>query len=208
MAEKSRRRRRRRGQTFLLIPVVSAAVVLLIGGAAYACTNFVGVMKVIGNRADSETATVTGSQSFGETSEAMTQSVSAGVAKADSGLTSTARWFKVWTGAASNGWQLATATYDVNWINVGYSTHTQWANPTGDCMSWTVPSTAANLGTVHITNGTIDGAAGTYNLGYASNWAQFKMPNSVANTGTQEAGVCVSDQVGSHNGNQAPLKLI
>lgn len=188
----------------------STAVVLTIAAAAYACTNYVGLMKVYGNRTDTATVTVTGSQSFGESSEAMTQGVSSDIAKADHGANSTSRWFSVWTGARSNGWKLAAATYDVNWINVGYTNHTTWANPSGDCMSWTVPSTATNLGTVTInSSGNITGGSGaTYFISYASNWAKFSMPLSVANTGSQEAGVCVSDQVGSHNGNQAPLKLI
>jgi hypothetical protein len=52
-------------------------------GHGGACTNLVGVMNVSGDRCDSSTVTVTGSKSEGEASEAMTQSMLSGVAKAD-----------------------------------------------------------------------------------------------------------------------------
>lgn len=175
-------------------------------GSLVAMENYVGLMKVYGNRSDSQTVTVTGHDEFDAPSEAGVQSVSPEMARADAGVSSSTRWFKVWTGPdPATGWELATGTYEVNLVNVGYSDHFTLSN---SCATWTVPSTAVNLGTVHITDGTIDGAAGTYNLGYASNWAQFKMFTTVANSGTQEAGVCISDQVGTHNGNQAPLQLV
>ena len=195
---------KRNGRRVVLGAVGSTAVVLVIAAAAYACTNYVGLVKLYGNRTDSATVTVTGSQSDGEASEAMTQGVSSGTAKADNESTG---WFQMWTGPRSNGWKLASGTYDVNWINIGYSNHTTWLNPSGDCMTWTIP-TSTNLGTVTInTSGNITGGAGTYYMSYASNWVKFDLPTATANTGSQESGVCISDS-GSHDGNQMPLKLI
>lgn len=174
----------------------AAAVVLFVSAAAYACTNYVGVMKVAGNRSDTGTVTVTG--------DGMTQTVSADVARADAGASG---WFQVWTGARSdNGAKLATGTYDVSWRNVAYGDHTTWVVPTADCMAWLPGS--ASLGTVSInSSGNISSGSGTYFLSYAASWATFDLPTAVANVGTQESGVCVSD-AGSGDGNQAPLKLI
>ena len=195
----------RNGRRVVLGAVGSTALVLVLAAAAYACTNYVGLMKVYGNRSDTATVTVTGSQSDGEASEAMTQGVSSGTAKADNESTG---WVQVWTGPRSNGWKLASGTYDVNWKNIGYSNHTMWLNPAGDCSSWTLPLLTTNLGTVSInSSGNIAGGSGPYFMSYASNWAKFDLPTANANTGSQESAVCISDS-GSHDGNQAPLKLI
>lgn len=94
----------------------------------------------------------------------------------------------------------------MNWINIGYSSHSTWLNPSGSCLTWTVPTLATNLGTVTVGgNGNITGGGGTYYLSFASNWAKFDLPTALSNTGAQESGVCLSGSTGS---NMAPLKLI
>lgn len=122
----------------------------------------------------------------------MNQTVSSTTAKATS--LDSAGSITVSTAAISAAKSLATAVYDVNWIQVAYQTHTTWLNPTGDCMDWRICSPATNIGTISIANGV--GKKG------------FNIPDAaVANAGTQESGVCVSD-AGSHNGNMAPLLIV
>ncbi len=168
----------------------AVGIVLVIASASYACTNYVGYLKVFGNASGSGTVTATGNQTYGDPLGGMTQTVSSTTAKAPASGTGS---ITVITASISTAKSLGTATYDVNWIQIGYSTHGTWLNPLGDCMSWRVPSLATNLGTISITNGA--GQKG------------FTLPTRVANTGTQESGVCVSDS-GSNNGNQAPLLII
>lgn len=175
----------------IAVPFGVVAVILVIASAAYACTNYVGTLAVKGNRS-ANVATATGSQTFGCSCESMTQSVSASTAQADIGASSGS--FTITTGRISTAKSLGTATYDVNQINVGYSNHTTWINPSGDCMTWTIGSSTKNLGTITTANGVATKGFNVYTT-------------FIANTGSEESGVCVSDS-GSHNGNQVPLRLI
>lgn len=63
-----------------------------IGEESSGSGNFVGVMKVFGNRADTSTVTVVGNQYAGEASESRSQTVSGNVAMADNERTG---WFQV-----------------------------------------------------------------------------------------------------------------
>lgn len=170
---------------------VRSASGLVAASAAYACTNYVGYLMVRGD-ASTATVTATGNQTYGDPSGGMTQTVSNTTAKVDD--LDSAGSITVSTASISSAESLGTATYDVNWIQIGYSTHATWLNPSGDCMDWRVPSAATNIGTISISSGA--GKKG------------FTIPDAaVINTGTQESGVCVSDS-GSHNGNQAPLLIV
>lgn len=198
------------------------AVVMLQAATVFACTNYVGQLWVWGNRTGYDStgnlaAQVIGNQPFNDPSQAMTQSVNATVAQANHGIGTgcgtTQGCFKLYTAPrVDNGWALGAGTYDVNVINIGYSDHTTWLNPSGDCMSWRLPNPVTKVGTVtvgsvgKITSATdASGGAVTVTNNIAG---EFKFPSSyVANISPQEAGVCVSDSA-SVNGNQAPVTII
>lgn len=110
-----------------------------------------------------------------------------------------------------NGAALASGLYDINIINIGYSNHTTWLNPSGACGGSSGPTPTTRVGFVTV------GAAGKIVLAYDANWnpltvsgniaGQFAVPNTyISNLQTQEAGVCISDAV--LNGGMAPLKLV
>lgn len=194
----------------LLVPAGSAAVVLVIAAAAYACTNYVGYLEVKGN-ADTATVTVTGSQTWNEGSQAMTQSVSSGIAKANDNSSGT---FTIYTDRiGTTGTKYLQGTLDVNFIPDGYDNHTTWDNPNGDCMSWLIGGATGvvKLGTVTMTTSAPLGriASATGHLSLSSNRATYDLPEATAivNTSPREAGVCVSTS-DSVNGNQAPLTVV
>lgn len=206
----------------LFLPTASVAVVAATAATAFACTNYVGLMKVTGNRADTGTVTVTGNQPANDPSEAMTQSVSSGIAKADRAQ-KTAGNFSVWAGERTdNGWQLDAGTYDLNWFNggsttdgYGYTNHTTWNNPLGDCMTWNVPvAQVSKLGSVVIDSaGNItNSGAGTGNyVSYNSTtkFATFKWNVTTAKVSVspKESAICISE-ANSQDGNQAPITVI
>ena len=63
------------------VGLAAAVLVTVIASAAYACTNFVGYLKVFGNGSGSATVTATGDQTYGDPNEGMTQTVSSTTAK-------------------------------------------------------------------------------------------------------------------------------
>lgn len=109
--------------------------------------------------------------------------------------------------------------YDVNIINVGFSSHS--ANPTSaqDCMSWSgnpnplIKVATVSVATVGSVHGQLSGAssANGYSASFNSTTltATVAVPGSpwVTNTGTQEAGMCISDIKGE-DGIQVPFKIV
>ena len=203
-----------RKKATLAAPIGALAVVLVVAAAAYACTNYVGYMQVNGS-GSTNTVTVTGLDTYGASAEGMQQTVSSNVAAAPTNGT-----FKVYTsGVNTTNKYLQAGDYDVNVQNgnssstYGYTNHTTWNNPGGDCMTWTVDSNTKKVGTVHYNSGTdgvIDSATDLLgnNKYLGSGWAgNFSLP-ALMNTspGSYEQAVCISDS-GSHNGNQAPLDV-
>ncbi len=217
-----------RKRKLLLAPAAGVVAVLSVAAAAYACTNYVGLMVLKGNNSGTGTVTVTGLQSWNEASQAMTQNVSSGIAKANKAQDGTNGNFGVWAGPRTdsghtgNPWRLgggaSSTTLDVNFFDGGsttdgyaYTNHTTWNNPTGDCMTWNVPVVqVTKLGTVTVnSSGNITGGAGTYFVSYASNWAWFKWPvaNAKVSVSPKESGVCLSTS-DSVNGNQGPITVL
>lgn len=191
----------------LLFPLVIATATPVLLASPAAADNLVGIMKVHGHRGDSATVTTTGLDQY-DGIETQTQSVSREIAKADS-----SGQFDIWVGSGSGARsRLALGTYDVNWINLGYSNHTTIRNPTGYCQTSTVPSRAWKLGTVTVnSDGNMTGGSGTYHVSshtYGEHWVTFRLPDSAQrNAGTEESGICVSRSDG-RNGNQAPLRIV
>jgi hypothetical protein len=207
-----------RRKKLLLVPVGAIAGVLVVAASAFACTNYVGRMAVFGNNTGTGTVTVTGLQSYNEASQAMTQTVSSGIAKSDH---TSSTWAQIWYGPeVAHGWKLATGTYDVNFYNGGnatnysYTNHTTWHSPDpgGDCMTWIVGGVVSKLGTVHIdASGNIDSGAGTNYVSYDSTtkYVKFSLKGTSTTTSVspKESGLCVSDST-SVNGNQAPITIV
>lgn len=204
----------------LLLPIGSVAVVTAAAATAFACTNYVGLMSVKGNRADSGTVTVTGGEPANHFSEAMTQTVSSGIAKADRAKLSGGN-FSVWAGPRTdNGWKLDSGTYDLNWFNggsstdgYGYTDHYTWNNPLGDCMTWNVPvAQVSKLGTVTVnSSGNLSGGAGTSYVSYnaTTKYVTFKWDVTTAKVSVspKESAICISE-ANSQDGNQAPITVI
>lgn len=213
------------GGTFgAMVPLVVAATLV------YACTNYVGLLQVWGDKSGGCSGTapngsctsttgviVTGDDSWNG-SQAMTQTVNSTVSKA---TTSTGSFYvEAEVGSGGNSLNQGTSSiwYDVNTIPIGYTSHTTWGgDPSYDCMTWNMNNYGVvNRGSVEInTSGKIIAAA-TGSLGGGSSMTLFSSsagiagPFSVsgesANTSPQESGVCLSDS-SSTNGNQAPLTL-
>lgn len=195
------------------VPFAMVALVLVVSSAAYACTNYVGYMRVNGS-GSTNTVTVTGLDTWNGP-EWMQQTVSSLVASAPTNGT-----FKVYTeGVNSTDKYLKAGTYDVNVQNgnssstYGYTNHTTWNNPGGDCMTWTIDSNTKKVGTVTYgspDDGKIDSAADLAGLPISvnSNWAgPFSLPVGMnTSPGSYEQAVCISSS-NSVNGNQAPLDI-
>lgn len=208
----------------LLAPIAAAVPFIAVAATVFACTNYVGMLWVWGRNTGYDTTgtlavQVIGNQPFNDPSQAMTQSVNATVAKANSStssnkcsVTGNLPCFKIYTAPRTdNGWALGAGTYDLNVINIGYSNHTTWLNPNGDCMSWRLPSPVTKLGTVTIGSaGKITSLSDPAGVATVTNniAGEWEMPNTyIASASPQEAGVCVSSS-DSVNGNQAPLTLL
>lgn len=216
------KRRGRQGWLAIIALVIAMLPPMALVTHVYAM-NDVGDLWVWGNSTGYDTtgtlaAQVIGNQPPNDPSEAMTQTVNSTVAKSYGGTSTscgTSRGcFKIYTQPTqdSNAYALGAGTYDVNVVNIGYSNHTTWLNPSGDCESSRVPSPVTKVGDVTIgTAGKIIAAhdASGYSLTVISGIAgEFQFPTTfVANTTPQEAGVCVSDP-NAVNGNQAPITIV
>lgn len=217
------------------LPLAVAAVsVPLLGLAStvFACTNFVGDFWVWGNSSGYDTTGTLAVQTIGGQpaggNQAMTQTVNTTVATADdpdvagtnctNGSTNYNGCFKIFTQPTqdSNAWALNAGTYDVNINHVGYTNHTTWASPSGDCM--TGESGITKVGDVTIGSGTSKGmitaahdASGnalTVSTSPAGIAGQFAVPNTyTATSGSAEGGVCISDSTAT-DGTQAPLTYL
>lgn len=213
------------------------AMLTLLGlvSVAYACTNYVGVVQVWGDKNRSCSGTiqtsnyactsgtgviVTGKDSWNG-SGAMTQSVNSTISHANT--YSTGNFYLLTSVSGSNSLNPTGSDiwYDVNTIPVGYTSHTTWGgDPNYDCMDWILggASGVKNVGSVKIhTDGAIIAATnGTRGTGTSIPLANpstglagpFPVASNETNTNTspKESGVCVSDST-STNGNQMPLTL-
>ena len=228
--------RMHRKRNLLLAPMAVAVPLVALAATVFACTNYVGDFWVWGNSSGYDTTgtkavQVIGLQPPNDPSQAMTQTVNSTVATAldpdVSGSNCTAGTpsvnyngcFKIFTQPTqdSNAYALPAGTYDINTIAIGYSNHTTWLNPSGDCMSWRLPSPVTKVGDATIGSGSNvgkitaahdqSGNAVTVSSGIAG---PYHVPNTsayIASVSPQEGGVCISDS-SSTNGNQAPLTLL
>lgn len=200
----------------LAAPFGVLTIVVVAAAAAYACTNYVGYMQLTGSGSGTNTVTVTGLDTWNGP-QWMQQTVSSAVVSAPTSGT-----FKVYTGGINTTDKyLRAGTYDVNVQNgnssstYGYTNHTTWNNPGGDCMTWTLDSNTKKVGTVTYNAGNTTGqinSAATWPAGtpvtVSSGWAgPFALP-ALMNTspGSYEQAVCISSS-DSVNGNQAPLDV-
>ena len=213
----------RRNKKLALAGATVATAMIGLAGTVFACTNYVGDFWVWGNSTGYDTTgtlavQVIGLQPPNDPSQAMTQTVNSTVAKAkhgtDSLCTGNLGCFKIFTQPTqdSNAYALPSGTYDINTINIGYTNHTTWSNPNGDCMSWRLPSPVTKVGDATVnSSGKITAAhdAGGTSLTVSSNIAgEYKLPTTyVISVSPAEAGVCISDST-STNGNQAPLTVV
>ncbi|HUP71097.1 MAG TPA: hypothetical protein VM142_14985 [Acidimicrobiales bacterium] len=187
---------------------------LVVAAAAYACTNYVGYMKVKGNNS-TNTVTVTGSDTWNGP-QPMIQTVSSAVASSTKTGT-----FDIYTsGFNTTNRYLQAGTYDINVQDgngsstYGYTNHTTWNNPGGDCMTWTIDSNTRKVGTAVLnagTDGIIDSVVGGNPVAGSPGWFRFNLPtvpNQMnASPGSYEQAVCIST-TDSVNGNQAPLDIV
>lgn len=230
--------RMQRKRKLLLAPMAAALPFVALAATVFACTNYVGDFWVWGNSSGYDTTgtlavQVVGLQPPNDPSQAMTQTVNSTHATAKdpdgtapptgycvNGTTHYNGCFKIFTRPTqdSNAYALPAGAYDINAIAIGYSNHTTWLNPSGDCMSWRLPSPVTKVGDATIGSGTTKGlitaahdASGNSLTVTSGNIAgEYAVPNTtayIANTGTQEGGVCISDS-SSTNGNQAPLTML
>lgn len=181
MKRKSRKR-------LILIPFVALAAVLAFAATAFACTIWEGTFTVAGNSSTtSVTATGTGM---------MTQTVSAGIAKASA----TNGSITVSTGIGGGGQLPANTTYEIRFYNSvyptapGYTDHTHWKT---DCMAGSSGTQLGSDVTVG-SNGTITGQPVTRSLPTGT---------LTADQAPAESAVCISDSTGSY-GNEAPLTIL
>lgn len=170
----------------LLVGTSVTAVAVMASATAFACTVFKGTLTLTGN-ASTASVTATG------TGTGMTETLSAGVAKA----TKTAGSVKLSTGADRYGRKLPARSYFVFYYNStatapGYTDHYHW---TTDCMTGGpgVKKTTVSIGS----DGRIAGQPLTVALGDSAR----------ADTGGQESAVCVSDS-GAAYGLQAPVTIV
>ena len=214
------------------------AGVLAIAAPAWACTNYVGKATLTGN-ASANTTVSTGQQCGDNANGSLNSNCTGGMT-----LTTTAApgasshlggTLNISTAAATTGsctghmpaWvcQLNNSSainfptgnsgYDVNIINVGFSSHTQ--SPTDsnkDCMTWVGnPNAFIKVATVTVSGGAgaLSAASGAngYSASFSSGVATVAVPGAPwsVNSGTQEAGVCISDVKGE-DGIQAPFKIV
>ena len=116
--------------------------------------------------------------------------------------------------SASINYPSGNSGYDVNIINVGFSSHT--ANPTASqgCFTWPFsPNPYVKVAQVTVAGGagTLTGATGAngYSASFSAGVATVAVPGApwTANTGTQEAGLCISDSKGE-DGIMVPFKIL
>ena len=218
----------------LLSSIGACAGLLLVAAPALACTNYVGKTTITGNASTS--STVSTGQQCGDNvggpasacDQGMQVSTGTGDAQAHLGGTlqiqtasagSTCEGQSTWpcylNNSSSINYPSGNSGYDVNIINVGFSSHT--SNPTSgqDCMSWSGnPNPLIKVATVTVgSSGVLSGVSPAN--GYSASWdgthdiATVAVPGSpwVVNTGTQEAGMCISDKDGE-DGIQVPFKIV
>ncbi|HUP70224.1 MAG TPA: hypothetical protein VM142_10475 [Acidimicrobiales bacterium] len=173
--------------------------------------SMVGYMKLKGNNS-TNIVTVTGLGTWdGGQQAAAAQTVSAAVAQSTKTGT-----FDVYTaGINTTDKYLHAGTYDINVQNgtgsstYGYTNHTTWTNPGGDCMTWTIDGNTKKVGTAVLnpgTDGVIDSVVGGTSLG--GGWFRFTLPSGMnASPGSYEQAVCISS-IDSANGNMAPLDIV
>lgn len=224
-----------RKRKLVLAPILVGVPFVALAATVFACTNYVGDFWVWGNSSGYDTTgtlavQVIGLQPPNDPSQAMTQTVNTTHATAkdpDGGVTNctngTAHYdgcFEIFTQPTqdTHAYALPAGTYDINTINTGYSDHSTWINPSGDCMSWRLGSGVTKAGDATIGSGT---SAGKITAAHDANGTALTVTNNIAgeygvptgytanprNPGTTEGGVCISDS-SSTNGNQAPLTML
>jgi hypothetical protein len=210
----------------------------VIAAPALACTNFVGKTTITGNASTASTVS-TGLQCADDVggpivacNQAMTVSTGVGDARAHLGGT-----LQIQTAAAGAGTTCPNLTppqvchlnnsssinypsgntgYDVNIINVGFSSHNSNPSAAQDCGTpdgFTNP--LIKVATVSVAGGAgvLSGVAGAngYSASFSSitHTATVAVPGSpwVVNTGTQEAGMCISDTMGE-DGIEVPFTIV
>lgn len=146
--------------------------------------NFVGILKLKGNRYDSATVTATGSQQYDEVSEERTQTVDSAFARADHTPGSAMSSVSIWTGPRpSLGWRLAPGVYRVFFLDYGdsgvyaYTMHRVWnSHGAQNIVAW-------ELGSVTVDGiGNISAATGTMFQSFSAGWATFVLPFAAATT--------------------------
>lgn len=211
---------------------------LAIAAPAWACTNYVSKTTITGNASSSSTVSnglqcgdnvngpiaactggMTVSTGAADASAHLGGTLQIQTAVADAGTTcrnlSPAKVCQL-NNSASINYPTGNSGYDVNIINVGFSSHTSNPSAAQDCMSWSGNTNPLiKVATVSVAGGAgvLSGATGvgTYSASFNSttHTATVAVPGSpwVANTGTQEAGMCISDIKGE-DGIQVPFKLV
>ena len=206
----------------IVVPFGAAVLLLALSTAAWACTNYVGYMYVRGANTGTTTVTATGADNWNGP-EPMIQTITGSVVSSNKGgAGSTLNWFKIKTaGIDTNLRYLRAGVYDVNVQNgtssstYGYTDHTTWNNPDGDCMTWTLDGSTKKAGQVTYltgTDGVIDSAVdlgGSSITPDADGYYKFTLPVVMNQTtgGVYEQAVCISS-LNSVNGNQAPLEIL
>jgi hypothetical protein len=216
------------------------AGLLLIAAPALACTNYVGKTTITGNASTASTVS-TGLQCAddvgGSVGDACKQgmTVSTGTGDAQAHLGGTLQITTASAGTTCEGqstfpcylnnsssinYPSGNTGYNVNIINVGFSSHTSnpsdTTNPSQDCMTWSGnPAPLINVATVTVTGGAGVLHSATGANGYAAsfntltNTATVAVPGSpwVTNTGGAEAGMCISDTKGE-DGIEVPFTIV
>lgn len=207
----------------IAVPFGATVLVVALSAAAWACTNYVGNMYVRGANTGTNTVTAAGADNWNGP-EPMIQTISGPVVSSDKGgITDGGNWFKVKTAGIDTNLRYLRSgtTYDVNVQNGngtsswGYTNHTTWNNPGGDCMTWTIDSNTVKVGEVLMktdTSGIILSAkdlAGVNIPADSDGYYKFTLPVGMNQTtgGNYEQAVCISS-ANSVNGNQAPLEIL
>ncbi|HUP70751.1 MAG TPA: hypothetical protein VM142_13185 [Acidimicrobiales bacterium] len=200
------------------------ATVVETGGSATSRTvrallgprNMVGYMKLKGNNS-ANIVTVTGLGTWnGENPDTGAHTVSSAVASSTQTGT-----FDVYTsGINTTDKYLRAGTYDINVQDgngsstYGYTNHTTWNNPGGDCMTWTIDGNTKKVGTAVLnagTDGVIDSVVGGNPVAGSPGWFRFNLPTAPnqmnASPGSYEQAVCISHTT-SPNGIMAPLDIV
>lgn len=191
-----------RRKRLILIPFAALAAATALAATAFACTVFRGTFTISGNDPTSGSVTATGSGG----NLFMTQSVSAGIAKA----TRNGGSVTVSTGASGTNKLPAstgTQTYKIRFYNStagapGYNTHTTWKT---DCM---VGSSGTQIGTVKVdSTGKISSGSGMPSTGQPETFPLLPTTGLTPDVSPAESAVCISDDSAS-NGNEAPLTIL